>query len=234
MEDEALRAMVDAMRDLAQAAQGARRRCTELAAASGSFADLVGTLSTIDDVCRVQRACLADAEVVTPARLQERTRPKSAAAATARAAGGARQRSAVGRARVPGRPRASTAGRPSTASATPSSRAAPTAAARKRAAQLEDFREKLPRKYQGEEAMAALLGLRKRVKELSAEGGMSLAQAREHLGAGLPLMQCSQQLDVLCRLGYVVREARNRKDGVRYFAAGPRKRPAGMGGSTRR
>ncbi|KAA0156005.1 hypothetical protein FNF29_01423 [Cafeteria roenbergensis] len=148
MEDEALRAMVDAMRDLAQAAQGARRRCTELAAASGSFADLVGTLSTIDD--------------------------------------------------------------------------------------LEDFREKLPRKYQGEEAMAALLGLRKRVKELSAEGGMSLAQAREHLGAGLPLMQCSQQLDVLCRLGYVVREARNRKDGVRYFAAGPRKRPAGMGGSTRR
>ncbi|KAA0171787.1 hypothetical protein FNF28_00423 [Cafeteria roenbergensis] len=162
MEDEALRAMVDAMRDLAQAAQGARRRCTELAAASGSFADLVGTLSTIDDVCRVQRACLADAEV------------------------------------------------------------------------LEDFREKLPRKYQGEEAMAALLGLRKRVKELSAEGGMSLAQAREHLGAGLPLMQCSQQLDVLCRLGYVVREARNRKDGMRYFAAGPRKRPAGMGGSTRR
>ncbi|KAA0163600.1 hypothetical protein FNF31_02762 [Cafeteria roenbergensis] len=148
MEDEALRAMVDAMRDLAQAAQGARRRCTELAAASGSFADLVGTLSTIDD--------------------------------------------------------------------------------------LEDFREKLPRKYQGEEAMAALLGLRKRVKELSAEGGMSLAQAREHLGAGLPLMQCSQQLDVLCRLGYVVREARNRKDGMRYFAAGPRKRPAGMGGSTRR
>ncbi|KAA0178440.1 hypothetical protein FNF27_00289 [Cafeteria roenbergensis] len=151
MEDEALRTMVDAMRDLAQAAQGARRRCTELAAASGSFADLVGTLSTIDDVCR-----------------------------------------------------------------------------------LEDFREKLPRKYQGEEAMAALLGLRKRVKELSAEGGMSLAQAREHLGAGLPLMQCSQQLDVLCRLGYVVREARNRKDGMRYFAAGPRKRPAGMGGSTRR
>lgn len=233
MEDEALRAMVDAMRDLAQAAQGARRRCTELAAASGSFANLVGTLSTIDDVCRVQRACLADADVITPARLEERMRPKSAAAA-AQTAGGASRRSTVGRARVPGRPRASTAGRPSTASAPKTSRAAPTAAARKRTAQLDDFREKLPRKYQGEAAMTALLGLRKRVKELSAEGGMSLAQAREHLGAGLPLMHCSQQLDVLCRLGYVVREARNRKDGVRYFAAGPRKRPVGMGGSSRR
>lgn len=232
MEDEALRAMVDAMRDLAHAAQGARRRCTDLAAASGSFADLVSTLSTIDDVCRVQRACLADAEVITPARLEERARPKSAAAA--QAGGATNRRATVGRARIPGRPRASTAGRPSTANASTASRAAPTAAARKRAAQLDDFREKLPRKYQGEEAMAVLLGLRKRVKELSPEGGMSLAQAREHLGAGLPLMQCSQQLDVLCRLGYVVREARNRKDGVRYFAAGPRKRPVGMGGSSRR
>jgi hypothetical protein len=69
-----------------------------------------------------------------------------------------------------------------------------------------------------------MLGVRKMVRAADAEGGVALAGVRKQLGGDMSLMQCSQVLEVLCRLGYIVREARVKKDGVRYFAAGPKRR----------
>jgi len=201
--------MLAAMRDLAGAARESQAKCERLAAVSDCFTDLVAALSTIDDVCRVQRSCLPDDEVVTQELLERRTRPREASTAAAASRGGTSGTASTRRA-----PRKSTS-------------SSLTAAARRKAAALEDFRAKLPRSYQTEAGIAMMLGLRRLIKQSDADGGLSLAQAREHLGGGRSLMQCSQVLEVLCRLGHATREVRDRKQGVRFFAAGPKRRAQG-------
>lgn len=180
-----LEALLASVRELAAAAAQTQEKCAELAESSNCFDELVRTLSTLDDVCRVQRACLPAHEVVTKDMLK------------------------VKKKRGPGR---------MAAASTAVVQTKPSAA-------LEDFRDKLPRKYQTEEGMATMLAIRKMIR--SEASGMSLKQVRERLGGKRSLMQCSQLLEVLCRLRYIVRETRSRRDGVRYFALRKKRKGAG-------
>ena len=199
--DESMREMLAAFAEMAAAARESQRKCAELAVASECYHSIVGTLSTLEEVCRVQRACLSPDEVVSRESMHTALADKSAKANESAA--------------VP----KSVGARPPTRPATAS-----TAAAKRKAAAMEDFREKLPRKYQSEEGVAMMLRLRKFVRDSGAEG-VTLAQVREELGATQSLMACSQLLEVLCRMGMVVREARGSKQqGVKYYSAGPKSR----------
>jgi hypothetical protein len=198
---ESMKDMLAAFAEMAAAAREAQRKCAELAVASECYHSLVGTLSTLDEVCRVQRACLSPEVVTTRGSIQRALADESAKTSSSAAAPTSKG------ARPPTRP--------STASS---------ATAKRKAAAMEDFRDKLPRKYQSEEGVAMMLRLRKFVRDSAAEG-VTLAQVREELGATQSLMACSQVLEVLCRLGMVVREARGPKSqGVRYYTAGPKAR----------
>lgn len=101
-------------------------------------------------------------------------------------------------------------------------------APRRRLAQAtpeDEFREKLPPKYQDEASVATLLRLRA-FFGARAEVGATLADVRAELGSDAPsLMACSQLLEVLLRLGVVRRESE--KKGMRYFAVVAKKKRVG-------
>lgn len=230
--DDALQGMLAAMRELSQAAAETRARCAMLADQSDCFGDLVKTLSTIDDICRVQRSCLPPSHIVTKETIAS-VEAKAASTADSKRRGISSRSiaAAVGRKRQTGVP--SVASSSSSAASrrsivgnvaqTEKRRPSASAASRRAATSLEDFTSKLPRKYQTEMGVSMMLSVRKMVRAADAEGGVSLAAVRKQLGGDMSLMQCSQVLEVLCRLGYTVRESRSPKDGVRYFAGGSKR-----------